>query len=966
MRVRILKCKSITVSEIRKGNLVRDKEYSINVEASDTIGAVKSVIATATGTPSDQQLLIYSGKCLDDSFNLQSYNISEGSAIHVLGRLRSISTPASTIIDDSFDDDEYILNPRAYFSKLEALEKETVEGSALFRSGGKFDALGIETLVAEESKDIPNIPNPLRERFEKISSIQAPPGLANPSLANTIQGPELDKLWQQDRSMFVYLCQSYFIICRVLQRFSNLRKSKFCTSFFSLLRLHKETDVAEIVRLRASQIEDIKFGIEAAITHVLDTIGDESLEVVVRQHVENPCTVLLDDAGILKPAASRPRIVPCILTLCHMTAIFLDLALVSYVGSHGLPFCAKYLGQESESIEVQGKSEDDFSFRCSRQPLSCLHEFLDQRTVWVFHFSPGQQLPPRTNSSAKLSILAKMENFADIWGPVWTIPAESGLIKRYNVSKGVICRVGNRQNVFNAVQCHWYSWASFHRRHTSKLLTYSEDLLLADDDLLLIGAVFRQNDLCRYTLGDYEAEYGNEMGTLGTTPPYWKTDSRGFTLGLSKVLGVTISGSQKLIPQTTLKQHILDKWTNNATRANPGLLNQNLGVEISNCTGNARRIPLKSMLLLQAVSPLLERQIPQWTKSLWGSSFLAALGNIREPEAIYDVWRKFPENRIQMAELVCCVLDVLNTTGRRESEFIAGFLHGGQESSVSLDYQRNKWARLLEDSHLSGVYAVINEVCLECQFPNHSAMTCACSGVYTVLQTEVSFDSHPGYDFQRLSLDRKIYERADAGSDRILVFKPGSHVFSILSKYSAVNAWETLNQSASRHCLVIYFRASSRSHHGKEAPRKGLLASAERPAARREAQDELRTDLQPGIASSLNPEEQFDRDRRSERHISPHAHSPTRHQAEATTHRDPVERAWFARRALRRLAIQDSINDTATRYDRLDLYADDAYGPLHTTRPNLDDAILGNREISGSGQPQHKRRELQDDGFGYD
>ena len=902
-------------------------QYSIDLEAKNTIAVLKYAIAQENGIPPDQQRLIYGGKELQDYQELKYYNISEGSTVHLLSRslLRSRDTesqqasstvstnfpkPTSTIIDDSFDDDEHILNPRAYFSKLEALEKETVQGSALSRFHGEPDVLRMRVFPAAEARDITNIPDHLRVRFEKTSFIQGPPGLAN-----TVGGPEPDELWQQKRNILVYLCQSYFIICRVLQRFSSLQQSKFCTSFFSLLRWHKENDVAEIVRLRASQIEDIKFGMEAAIKHVSDTIGDGSFEAILRQNVEIPCTVLLEDAGIM-PAGSRPRITQCILTLCHMTAVLLDLALVSYVGSHGLPFCANYLRQESQVIEMQGKSEDDFSFRCSMQPFSCLHGFLDQGTAWVFHFSPGRKLPSRTDPPAKvkLSILARMEDFADIWGPVWTIPAESGLIKRYNVSKGVICRVGHRQNVFNAVQCHWYSRASFHRRCTSKLLTRSEDLLLANDDLLLIGGVFRQNHHCHYTLGDYEAEYGNGMGTLGTTPSYWKADTRGLSLGLSKVFGVTVSGSQKLIPQTTLKQHILDKWTNNATRANPGLLNQYLGVEISNCTGNARRISLKHMLLLQAVSPLLERQIPRWTESLWGSSFLAALRNTRDPEAIYNVWRDFPDSRTQMAELVCCVLDVLDTTGRRESEFLAGFLYEGQESSVLLDYKRNYWARLLEDSHLSGVYAVINEVCLECQLPNHSAMTCTCSDVYTVLQTKVRSDSYPGYNCKKMSLHGKIYGRADAGSDQIFLFEPTSRSFLTRPK---VSAWEVLNPSESHHCLDIYIRASSRSFHGREVPRRGGIASAKRLIAGRETENESQPDLQPGHTPPLSLEEHSHSYRNSRRRISPHAHSPTRYQVEATEDRDPEDGAHGLIHNLRDYAIEDNINDTATRYAML-------------------------------------------------
>lgn len=127
-------------------------------------------------------------------------------------------------------------------------------------------------------------------------------------------------------------------------------------------------------------------------------------------------------------------------------------------------------------------------------------------------------------------------------------------------------------------------------------------------------------------------------------------DSRGLSFGLSKIVGVTVSGSQKLVPQTVVQQHILDKWNQNPARANFGVPNQYLGLEISTCTGNALRISPKTLVLLSTLSPLLERQIPAWTRTGWGSRFLAL--RTTNPQAIFDVWKDFAQSRDQMAELV--------------------------------------------------------------------------------------------------------------------------------------------------------------------------------------------------------------------------------------------------------------------------------------------------------------------------
>jgi hypothetical protein len=60
-----------------------------------------------------------------------------------------------------------------------------------------------------------------------------------------------------------------------------------------------------------------------------------------------------------------------------------------------------------------------------------------------------------------------------------------------------------------------------------------------------------------------------------------------------KIISIQVQGQAKRIPEKTVKENAWQKWNSHPERANPFLLNSYYGVEISDCTGNARRVPLK-------------------------------------------------------------------------------------------------------------------------------------------------------------------------------------------------------------------------------------------------------------------------------------------------------------------------------------------------------------------------------------
>jgi hypothetical protein len=824
------------------------------VKSSDTVDIVKRMVYEKQGVPPDRQRLIYDGKQIENGRTMSDYGIRNTATLHLVLRLSNIglsswndNIPTESVFTsgeeagqtiknwqklaemDNFNADTHIVDPQAHYAALEFLEKTIVHSSELYRQSGtyNFGTSGSEThcpdlkYLTESPVWIVNLILDIQEN-------------GNASCNETV----------------ISLCKSYAIIQSVIERFDLLASRKFSSTFFSILVLRGHQNAAEIVEIPRDALGDM---ITALISAISIARSESSSSNTVR-NVDAGLKTLVTPAilsflGLLgcAPLASEQLELDSpsnILDTCRNIAYLLDLGLICYVGSHGSRFDQEYFGRELKSLNVIAQSK--LQFDCSLQPLACLNGFLDAKSVWTFRWrvSVEEPLMPAP-ATKKLFILTTIDALSDIWGPVWaeTQVASNGPVRviKYHVSKGCIrrVRVGDSPSKPGVVECHWYSWTEEQRRKFSRLIsspfTTTEELTMSLDDKLLIGTEITIKHSCKFTLNEYEMNFGDMIRESGAKPSTWRFDGVAAALQIvtPKVVTFQIEGQSKKIPEKTVKEDAWHKWNSRPEDANPGLLNNYYGVEISHCTGNARRVPLKHILLMDPVYELLERQIPGWTSTPWGLDFEKAL-QTESDGAIFEFWRKHVDARPLAGRLVFSVLDALEQTGTADSGLQAAFLHQNGEKIVRIETKINDWAGLLKDSYLTAAYAVVNNVCLGYKRPDHTTSVCLDERRYSVLQTEIGIQRGSTFESrveiephgQKLKVvDRKL----EAQPAPLLLTPEGGLERTLQLLNQRALARELLHQNLChpRRYKVI-LRSSRSSFGGMQYPReRGLLTVAD-------------------------------------------------------------------------------------------------------------------------------------------
>ena len=292
------------------------------------------------------------------------------------------------------------------------------------------------------------------------------------------------------------------------------------------------------------------------------------------------------------------------LHLCALITQMAAIGIVTYSRGHSREFYTSALSRPIDSFVLLGSESVGPTLHAERLELECMGKMLGRR-VWVFHLDKHLI----GNTAETFYLATSVEDMLDTWGgsiSIEDVVEPVGL--SLSVGGGSIVTVKSNDGGFDMAQdgelcCHWTPRLG--------LSIHSQDLDRADRRLL-IGAT-SVNNKCLLKAEVYQkALSGGALTSMGTRAPGWKTTGRAANLGIGfHGATVGVAGTQTKDDGRSLKVKIFQDWDRTTDLR---VLNRLCGLEVSLCTGIARRLPLRELFYGEVLEYLRLGLPGEWAK----------------------------------------------------------------------------------------------------------------------------------------------------------------------------------------------------------------------------------------------------------------------------------------------------------------------------------------------------------------
>jgi len=400
-----------------------------------------------------------------------------------------------------------ISKPVEYFERLEALTHFVYEHSTLQTYSTSY-SLQMTVEEQEYPKPCPRYP----ESLIRLAPEEIPKPLPDSDVTRICQ-----EVSATNNAFAIALLE--ILQCRNVnaETYSDLRTLQFqgfCSHGFNMLAIDPSRhNVVRLLPVDIKRIQQLLEEIESVLRKIADFAmhtpsSTASSQVLLGQALGEqdnlllavPCCMgVLNTLGLVLVSPSVARTHLSILAVLRLVVNTIDLAVASYAGAHLDRFDEKFLGENVAVIDVLGPFALSYkpqipSIKLRRCQLQCLDMFHKSQPVWVFSSSDWEP-------HARLLLSTKIEDFADIWGPLWKVvnPKASNSYTRYTVGNGYIYKwkphEATTSLLENETLCHWVANTTIECGPEDPSST--EQLIFPDridedfdgNETLLIGAV---------------------------------------------------------------------------------------------------------------------------------------------------------------------------------------------------------------------------------------------------------------------------------------------------------------------------------------------------------------------------------------------------------------------------------------------------------------------------------------------
>jgi len=415
----------------------------------------------------------------------------------------------------------------------------------------------------------------------------------------------------------------------------------------------------------------------------------------------------------------------------------LSLSLVSFASSHVGTLELDCLVEDLKQVTLVGRNlaRGLHVVEMKLQHLTCL-EGLFGKAVRVFSISKTDYICKRSRKHdhehesldwQRYHLRATPEDLVDTFGgALFSIEGsvDSDTCLAFSLAGGIVA-----PTFTSASEFHWSS--GLHLQYTPRCFRKAQ--------MITVGAL-SENKHCCQDPDTSRNQASTRLQGLGTHKAFWEFQEIAIGVQMGQYINPTVTANFSRVAEMTLKEVFITKAI--ARNLNWPELEKPMGLQISSCTGLARRVPL-CVVLADSLIHTIESKMSyntRWAELVNDHEMMRAL----YASSLQSWSDALPDHLKDLArDILCDQVVALAKTGINSRSGVKHMMVAwpSKESPdacipIDLGHEANLWAKILLDSPTSATFACITNACLEGSgFRCPQTPTLGATGIVRMLST---------------------------------------------------------------------------------------------------------------------------------------------------------------------------------------------------------------------------------------